>query len=140
MTKTSAKRRSNPFKAARKQHSEEAAEDYVELVYDLIEEKNEARTGDIAEHLGVSHVTALRTIRRLQSEGYLVTSDRKPVSLSSKGKTLALFCKKRHEILLDFFQFLGVPKSQAEIDVEGAEHHISKKTLGCILKHMDKAN
>jgi DtxR family manganese transport transcriptional regulator len=132
MTKKDKKTRSLPFKAARQQNSEEAAEDYVELVFDLIESRGEARTCTIAEHLGISHVTALRTIRRLQTEGFLQTSPHKPVVLTPKGKKLAQFSKFRHEVLLDFFQLLGVPKAQAEIDVEGAEHHISAKTLSCI--------
>lgn len=140
MTKTRSKQPANPFKETRRQHSVEAAEDYVELVYGLIEEKGEARTCDIAEHLGVSHVTALRTIRRLQTEGYLETSQRKPVTLTTKGRKLASFSKKRHEVLLMFFQFIGVPKAQSEIDVEGAEHHISKTTLDCIQRFMAKSN
>ena len=128
--------RAKSFKATRKQHSSEAAEDYTELVAELIEEKGEARTCDIADHLGISHVTALRTIRRLQSEGYLKTSPHKPVELTAKGKQTAKFCKERHETLLDFFEQLGVPKKVAEIDVEGVEHHISKITLDAIKKFM----
>ena len=54
-------RRSIPFEAVRKSHTLEAAEDYTELIYDLIQSKGEARVGEIAENLGISHVTALRT-------------------------------------------------------------------------------
>ena len=110
------------FKAARKQHSNEAAEDYTELVADLIQAKGEARTGQIAEHLGISHVTALRTIRRLQNEGYLVTSPHKPVELTTKGRKTAKFAKERHRLLVDFLVKIGVPATIAEQDVEGAEH------------------
>ena len=136
MPEKSAKQRSTPFKETRRQHSQEAAQDYVELIYELIEEKGLARTCDIATHLGVSHVTALRTIRRIQAEGFVNTSPRKPVTLTKKGLELALFSKERHEVLLEFFLKLGVPKQQAEIDVEGAEHHISKVTLNCIQRFM----
>ena len=120
--------RASHFRATRKHHSLEAAEDYTELVYDLIQTHGEARTCMIAEHLGVSHVTALRTIRRLQGEGYLETSQHRPVTLTRKGRDLARFSKQRHEVLLEFFAALGVPREQAEIDVEGAEHHISETT------------
>ncbi len=123
------KNRAQPFKATRKHHNLEAAEDYTELVLDLTETKGTARTGDIAECLGISHVTALRTIRRLQDEGYLETSRGKPVSLTPKGKKLALYARKRHQLLVDFFVAIGVPRKIAEVDVEGAEHHIGEATL-----------
>ncbi len=126
------KKRSTPFHATRKHHSSEAAEDYTELVADLIEQHGEARTGRIAEHLGISHVTALRTIRRLQNEGYLETSPHKPVELTPKGKKLAHHAKERHRLLVDFLVQIGVPPETAEIDVEGAEHHFSDATLDCI--------
>lgn len=117
------------FKATRKHHSDEAAEDYTELVAKLISEKGVARTCDIAEHLGISHVTALRTIRRLVSEGYLKTTPRHPVTLTQKGTKLASVSKDRHETMLELFSLLGIPDAVAEIDVEGIEHHISQTSL-----------
>ncbi len=121
--------RSRPFQATRRHHSTEAAEDYTELISDLIESKGEARVGDIAHQLGVSHVTALRTIQRIQEQGYVTTSPRKPVQLTKEGKDLATFAKNRHKLLLEFFMFLGIPREVAEVDVEGAEHHISAVSL-----------
>ena len=132
MPQSRKKKRAAPFRATRKHHSSEAAEDYTELIADLIESQGEARTGQIADHLGISHVTALRTIRRLQNEGYLITSPHKPVELTAKGRRLALYAKERHRLLVDFLLRIGVPPETAEIDVEGAEHHFSKTTLECI--------
>jgi len=133
---TKSKHRSAPCRASRKQHVSEAAEDYTELVADLIEKHGEARTCQIAENLGISHVTALRTIRRLQGEGYLETSPHRPVTLTKSGKQLAKYCKQRHQLLVKFFIRLGVSKSTAEIDVEGAEHHISPESLKAIKRFM----
>ena len=130
--------RSKSFKATRAQHGSEAAEDYTELVADLIEKNGEARTCTIADHLGVSHVTALRTIRRLQAEGYLETSPHQPVTLTAKGKKTAAYCKERHRLLVEFFEKIGVPRPVAEIDVEGAEHHISATTLEAIKSLMNR--
>lgn len=121
--------RASHFERKREQHNQEAAEDYTELVYDLEERYGEARTGTIADHLGISHVTALRTIKRLQDLGYLKTARQKPVELTPKGRRLAMASKARHEMLVEFFMSLGVPKAVAEHDVEGAEHHFSSITL-----------
>ncbi len=128
--------RANTFKATRRHHGSESAEDYTELISDLIETTGEARTCNIAKHLGISHVTALRTIRRLQEQGYVKTSPHKPVVLTSKGKEIAEFSKERHELLLSFLIKIGVSRKQAEIDTEGAEHHISRESLNQIQKLM----
>jgi DtxR family manganese transport transcriptional regulator len=114
-------RKAKVFKHIRRQHDSESAEDYTELVHDLI--------GRIAEILGISHVTALRTVKRLCELGLLSTEDRKPVYLTQKGKRLAVNSKRKHEIVFNFLVNLGVPKDIAEIDSEGIEHHISEITL-----------
>lgn len=135
---TLSKNRAKHFEATRAQHSLEAAEDYTELIYDLIEKSGEARTGEIARHLGISHVTALRTIKRLQEQGYVKTENHRPVSLTAKGEKLAKATKERHRILVEFFVSIGVPSKVAEFDVEGIEHHVSETTLRAIVKFMNK--
>ncbi len=134
--KQSTKQRAARFKATRKQHRLETAEDYTELIADLIKQKGEARTCDIAKLKGVSHVTAIRAIRRVKELGYLNSEPRKPITLTKKGKKLAEFCKKRHELVVSLFIKLGVPQDIAEKDAEGAEHHISSKTLDAIEKYV----
>jgi len=129
--------RANPFIHTRQRHFEETAEDYTELIADLIAEHGEARTCEIAKHLGVSHVTVVRTLKRLQSEGYLTTAPHKPVVLTEKGASLAQSCKKRHSVVVDFLLSLGISESVAEMDAEGMEHHISDETLEAFRKHLN---
>lgn len=128
--------RSEPFIATRKHHLYESAEDYVEIISDLIVLKGEARICDIAEHLGVSHVTVIRGIERLKKKGYLNSSRHQPVSLTEKGSALAAFCKERHLFLFDYLIALGVPENIAAIDVEGMEHHVSQTTLQAFQNHL----
>lgn len=134
----SKKRQTLAFEATRSHHSTEAAEDYCELILDILETHDEARTCHIADRLGISHVTAIRTLQRLQLEGYIVTSPRKPVTLTTKGKKTAIFAKERHLLLVEFLMSIGVPRDIAEIDIEGAEHHFSPKTLASIRTFMNK--
>lgn len=133
---TSSKERARSFIATRQHHLLETAEDYTEMIADLIASKGQARTCDIAQHMGISHVTALKTIRRLQEKGYLETSMHKPVTLTPKGEDLAIFSKKKHRILMDFLTKLGVPEDVAAIDVEGMEHHVSATTLEVLEEHL----
>ncbi len=130
--------RSAAFRATRRHHSDELAEDYAELVADLIEHQGEARTCQVAEALGVSHVTALRTIRRLNEDGVLISGQHQPIVLTAKGQRIARASKERHRLLVDFFVMLGVPVAVAEIDVEGAEHHFSAETLRAVRRFLGR--
>lgn len=123
-----------PFEATRSHHSREAAEDYTELIADLIAEKGEARTCDVADRLGISHVTVIRTLRRLERDGYVKLEPRSPITLTPEGERTASYCKQRHRLLVEFLLKIKVPRQAAEIDVEGIEHHISKTTLAAIKK------
>jgi DtxR family manganese transport transcriptional regulator len=121
--------RAESFIATRNHHLLETAEDYVELVADLIQSEGEARTRDLAVRLGVSHVTVVNTIQRLQQKGYLHAQPHKPITLTEKGKQLAAFSKSRHDFLFEYLISIGVPEEIAAIDTEGMEHHISVETL-----------
>ena len=57
------------FQRVREAHQVELAEDYVELIADLIDATGEARAADIARRLGVSQPTVVKTIGRLQRGG-----------------------------------------------------------------------
>lgn len=129
--------RAEAFIATRKHHELETAEDYVEIVYDLINAKGSARTGDLAELLGVSHVTVIQTVKRLEKKGFLLSKQHQPIHLTEEGAKLASFSKKRHQFLLNYLVALGVPQEVAEVDVEGIEHHISQVTLEAFQRHLD---
>ncbi len=117
------------FHRTRSDHSRENAEDYVELIESLISEKGEARAVDLAERLGLSHVTVSKTIQRLQREGYVTTQPYRSIFLTEKGRHLAVHSRARHELVLAFLVKLGVSDAIAEIDAEGIEHHVSEETL-----------
>jgi DtxR family transcriptional regulator, manganese transport regulator len=130
-------KRSQAFKATRRSHTMEAAEDYTKLILDLEEALGEARIVSIAAYLGVSHVTALRTVNRLQHECFLKTSPHKPVELTLKGKKLAKGVKSRHTTVYDFLIKLGVSKAEALCDAEGIEHHVGPATLAALRRFLD---
>jgi len=117
------------FARTRRDHAQELAEDYVELIDDLIQQHGEARTVDIAEGLGVSHVTVNKTVARLNRDGLIVKRPYRSVFLTDEGRALAESCRRRHEIVYNFLRAIGVPRGQARIDSEGIEHHISERTL-----------
>lgn len=121
--------RGERFRRTRADHRDEISEDYVEAIAELIKDRGEARVRDLAEMMGVSHVTVSRTVTRLVAAGLVTTEPYRPIELTPAGMRLAEECERRHEIVLDFLLKLGVPRKQAELDAEGIEHHVSEKTI-----------
>lgn len=117
------------FGRVREAHQTETAEDYVELIADLIETQGEARVVDLAQRFGVSHATVNKVIVRLNREGLVSNRKYRSLFLTPEGETLAKKCKERHEIVFSFLKALGVPDAIAELDAEGVEHHVSQETL-----------
>ncbi len=125
----SAARQTNRYLRTRTDHATEVAEDYTELIAELMEEKGEARVGDMAEALGVTHVAVSRMLGKLRGAGLVQGDRRKPISLTEEGRAMAVRAKRRHEIVVAFLRSIGVPEAQAEADAEGIEHHCSVATL-----------
>lgn len=118
----------------REEHSEETAEDYVELIAALITETGEARAIDMARRLGVTHVTVGRTVQRLQRDGFVTTQPYRSIFLTEAGRKLAEKARRRHQTVVDFLRSIGVPESVAQSDAEGIEHHVSAETLAAFRK------
>lgn len=64
------KKQASWFKKIREEHQTETAEDYVELIADLIEANGEARVVDLSKRFGVSHATVNKTVSRLKKRGW----------------------------------------------------------------------
>ena len=131
--------RSEAFDYVRKAHQTETAEDYVELIADLIVERGEARVVDLAEGFGVSHATVNKIILRLNKEGLVTNRPYRSLFLTEAGMTLAKMCKDRHELVYNFLRALGIDDRTARLDAEGVEHHVSEKTLTAFRKFLKKA-
>jgi DtxR family transcriptional regulator, manganese transport regulator len=120
----------------REEHSHEIAQDYVEIIADLIAATGEARVIDLARRLGVTHVTVARTIQRLQRDGLVTSLPYRSIFLTVTGRKLSEESRSRHRIVVDFLKSLGVPEVVAQSDAEGLEHHVSQETLKAFLKHL----
>ncbi len=125
------------FSRVRQDHSGEIAEDYVQLVAQLIRDEGEARTVDIARRLGVSHVTVTKTMARLRREGLIRSEPYRAIFLTRLGRRLAERAEARHHLLVQFLRHLGVNAADAETDAEGMEHHVSEATIRAIRNFME---
>ena len=129
---------SDRFFQVRNARHTEIAEDYTEMIADLIKDTGEARVVDLAERFGVTSPTVNNIIRRLVREGLVESKPYRSIFLTDKGKKLADFSKKRHEIVFNFLISLGVNLETAKNDAEGIEHHVSPETLKVFEKFVKK--
>jgi DtxR family transcriptional regulator, manganese transport regulator len=120
----------------RAENAQETAQDYVEMIAELIATTGAARVTDLARRLGVTHVTVNRTIRRLRRDGLVTALPYRSIFLTEAGRTLSEESRRRHEIVARFLRSLGVPAATADADAEGMEHHVSQETLEAFMKHL----
>lgn len=127
-----AKRQARSFERVRLAHQREVAEDYVELIADLLDVTGEARAVDLAERLGVTNATVNTTLNRLIREGLVRKERYRSIFLTEAGREMAEAARERHRVVRDFLMALGVDRETAEIDAEGIEHHTSETTLAAL--------
>jgi DtxR family transcriptional regulator, manganese transport regulator len=126
------------LRQTRREHATETAEDYVEAIAELTAASGEARAVDLAHRLGVSHVTVIRTVARLQRDGYVSTEPYRSIFLTPKGTRLADESGRRHAVVVAFLKSLGVPEPVAQNDAEGIEHHVSPETMAAFKRHLEQ--
>lgn len=132
MASSTAQRRAAAFRRTREAHKSEVAEDYVELIGDLIAEQGDARLTDVAENMAVTQATAAKIVARLKREGLVESKPYRSLFLTAAGAEMADRSRTRHRVVYDFLRALGLDDAVAEADSEGMEHHVSDVTLEAI--------
>ena len=110
----------------------QSAEDYLERIHELIEEKGYARVVDIASSLHVKQASVTSMVQKLGELGYLNYVKYRGLILTDKGREVACRIQARHATLERFFSLLGLAPDVQRLDIEGIEHHLSPATLACL--------
>jgi Mn-dependent DtxR family transcriptional regulator len=104
-------------------------EDYLEVIYELVEHKGYATTIDMSEYLNVSSPSVTYMIQRLNESGHLNYEKYRGIRLTDKGTLVAKNIRERHGLLAEFLKIIGVDDDTTNKDAEGIEHHLQPKTL-----------
>jgi DtxR family manganese transport transcriptional regulator len=112
------------------------AEDYLELIADLLREEGEARAVDLARRMGVSQATVTATVGRLQRDGLVDTRPYRGLFLTPKGQALANAARRRHDLVVRFLLALGLDADAAEADAEGIKHHVGEQALAAFVRFL----
>jgi Mn-dependent DtxR family transcriptional regulator len=120
----------------------QSAEDYLERIHELIQEKGYARVVDIASSLAVKQASVTSMVQKLDELGYLNYEKYRGLVLTDKGRAVATRIQKRHETLSRFFSLFGLSPETQQLDIEGIEHHLSPATVDVLadLAHFFEEN
>ena len=116
----------------------ESAEDYLEAILKIKEQKGNVRSIDIASELGFSKPSVSIAMKRLRENGYITMDDTNIITLTDKGRKVATKIYTREKELTLFLENLGVSADTARKDACKMEHDISEETFLKIVEYNQK--
>ena len=111
----------------------ESAEDYLEAILMLHQQKGYARSVDIAAMLNVTKPSVSIAMKRLRENGYIEMDKDSLITLTAAGMQIAQKIYTRHKVIRQFLMQIGVNESDAGVDACEIEHVISPATFEAIL-------
>ena len=111
-------------------------EDYLEIIYELVQRKGYATLADVAEHLNVRPPSVTTMMRRLDQSGLLNYEKYRGIRLTEKGMDIAKIIHDRHSVLSEFLKMIGVSEKIANEDAESMEHHLHPQTMHRLIELM----
>jgi Mn-dependent DtxR family transcriptional regulator len=115
--------------SVKKQDRTDRMEDYLEVIYELVQQKGYATTVDISSYLNVSSPSVTKMMKKLDETGYLIYEKYRGIKLTNEGIRIARNIRNRHGLLAEFFMIIGVDEETANNDAEGIEHHLHPETM-----------
>ena len=115
--------------SVKKEDRTDRMEDYLEVIYELVQEKGYATTVDISSYLNVSSPSVTKMMQKLDETGYLKYEKYRGIKLTNEGTRIARNIRNRHGLLAEFFMIIGVDEETANNDAEGIEHHLHPETM-----------
>ena len=116
----------------------ESAENYLEAIHVLTQEKGQVRAIDIVHYLGFSKPSVSIAMKQLETNGYIARDEDGHITLTDEGMEIAVSVVERHELLTELFMAVGVSEDVAKDDACKVEHHISQETFECLKSNIDK--
>lgn len=104
-------------------------EDYLEVIYELIEHKGYASMSDISNYLNVSSASVTKMVQRLHESDYIEYEKYRGIRMKDKGLEVAKMIRERHSILTEFLLLLGIEEEDVHRITEGIEHYFDNRSL-----------
>ena len=115
----------------------ESAENYLEAILVLKQERGVVRSIDISRHMNFTKPSVSRAVGILRDGGYISIDAKGFIALTDVGLELAKKIYERHTVLTKVLISLGVDENTASEDACRIEHVISDDTFSAIKKYCE---
>lgn len=116
----------------------ESAEDYLESIMMLREEKGYVRSVDIAARLSVTKPSVSFAMKKLRENGYILMDEENLITLTERGEEIAQRIFDRHRTITSFLVSLGVEPTIAREDACKMEHDLSEDSYEAMRRELEK--
>lgn len=118
------------MKTGKAENLSASLEDYLEAIFNLLEDRTVARSKDIAQQLGVTRASVTGALRSLAMKDLIHYKPYGYVTLTEKGTRLAARVARRHEVLHSFFaDILGLEEKMSQEAACRAEHTLGSEII-----------
>ncbi len=115
-----------------------SAEDYLEMILMIREQKGYVRSVDVAQALSVTKPSVSVAMKKLRENGYITFDKDNYILLSVPGEKIARHMYERHKVLSSLLIKLGVNEEVAREDACKIEHDISDESFDAICRYLEK--
>ena len=116
----------------------ESAENYLESILVLSQEKPVVRSVDVSNYTGYRKSSISIAMKNLKADGYITISPEGYIYLTEKGMQIASMIYERHQVLSAWLIRLGVDEKTAVDDACKIEHDISASSFAAIKKYINE--
>lgn len=113
----------------------ESAENYLETILMIKQEKGYCRSIDVANRLNFSKPSVSVAMKNLRENGYINVVEEGHLELTDKGIVIAEKMYERHRLLTCWLVYMGVDENVAAEDACRMEHVISAETFDAMKRH-----
>ena len=114
-----------------------SAEDYLEMILMIREQKGCVRSIDVAQALNVSKPSVSVAMKKLRENGFILMDESSHISLTEAGEAIAKRMYQRHRVLTEMLVRLGVSEKNAREDACKIEHDLSDESFAAIERHIE---
>lgn len=110
-------------------HPHESAEDYLEAILMLQQEKGAVRSIDIVNKLNFSKPSVSVAMKHLREKNMILMDETGYITLTESGHAIASSILERHNFFVSVLEHIGVDKETAFEEACKLEHDISQGTF-----------
>ncbi|MBE7048744.1 MAG: metal-dependent transcriptional regulator [Ruminococcaceae bacterium] len=116
----------------------ESAENYLEAILVIKNNKGAVRSIDVANELGFTKPSVSVAMKNFREAGYITVEKDGTISLTEKGLEIARGVLDRHQLIAKVLMRLGVDEKTAYEDSCKIEHSLSEQSFAKIKEYFEK--